>query len=49
MGPYKLTDCIVMMTKEGSTIIVNFVTPGAEVLVQGRGHIQSYSENALFL
>ena len=40
MGPYKLSDCIVMMTKEGSTIIVNFITPGAEVLVQGQGHIK---------
>ena len=29
----------VMMTKEGSTKIVNFMTPGAGVLVLGRGHI----------
>ena len=28
-----------MMTKEGSTKIVNFMTPGAGVLVLGRGHI----------
>ena len=28
-----------MMTKEGSTKIINFMTPGAGVLVQGRGHI----------
>ena len=28
-----------MMTKEGSTKIVNFITPGAGVLVLGRGHI----------
>ena len=27
------------MTKEGSTEIVNFMTPGAGVLVLGRGHI----------
>ena len=29
----------VVMTKEGSTKIVNFMTPGAGVLVLGRGHI----------
>ena len=29
----------VMMTKEGSTKIINFMTPGAGVLVLGRGHI----------
>ena len=34
-----------MMTKEGSTKILNFMTPGAGVLVQGLG--KSYSENAL--
>ena len=28
-----------MMTKEGSTKIVNFMTPGAGVLLIGRGHI----------
>ena len=28
-----------MMTKKGSTKILNFMTPGAEVLVLGRGHI----------
>ena len=28
-----------MMTKEGSPKIVNFMTPGAGVLVIGRGHI----------
>ena len=27
------------MTKEGSTKIVNFMTPGAGVLALGRGHI----------
>ena len=29
----------VMMNKEGSTKIVNVITPGAGVLVLGRGHI----------
>ena len=33
-----------MMTKEGSTKIVNFMTPGAGVLVLGCGHISHYSE-----
>ena len=33
-----------MMTKEGSTQIVNFMTPGAGVLMLGRGHISRYSE-----
>ena len=33
------TKCIEMMTKEWSTKIVNVMTPGAGVLVQGRGHI----------
>ena len=33
------TKYIVMMTKEGSTKIVNLMTPGAGVLVQGHGHI----------
>ena len=28
-----------MMTKEGSTKIVNFLTPGAAALVLGHGHI----------
>ena len=38
-----------MMNKEGSTKIVNFMTPGAGVVVvQGRGHIKLYSENAFF-
>ena len=30
---------MVMMTREGSTKIVNFMTPVARVLVQGSGHI----------
>ena len=33
------TKYIVMMRKEGSTKIVNFMTPGAGVPVLGRGHI----------
>ena len=41
------TKYVVMMTKEGSTKIVNFMTPGAGVLVLGRGHISHY-ENALY-
>ena len=37
------------MTKEESTIIVNFMTSGAGVLVLGRGHISRIVKNALFL
>ena len=33
------TKYLVMMSKEGSTKIVNFMTPGAGVLVLGRSHI----------
>ena len=33
------TKYVVMMTIEGSTKIVNFMTPGVGVLVLGRGHI----------
>ena len=40
----KQTMYIVMMTKEGSTKIINFVTPGAGVLMLGPGHISHYSE-----
>ena len=36
-----------MMTNEGSTEIVNFMTPGAGVLVLGSGHISHYSEYVL--
>ena len=35
------TKYIVMMTKEGSTKIVNIIIPGAGVLVLGRGLIMS--------
>ena len=38
---------VVKMTKEGSTIIVNFMTPGARGLVLGCGHICHYSEYVL--
>mgnify|MGYP003690060731 CR=1 FL=1 len=38
---------IVMMTKEGSTEIVTFMTPWAGVLALGHGHM-SLSKNALF-
>ena len=43
-----------MMTKEGSTKIVNFMTPWAGVLVLGCGHIRQivkmyYFHNNLFL
>ena len=36
---FRQTKCIVMMTKEGSIKIINFMTPGAGVLVLMRGHI----------
>ena len=41
------TKCVVMMTKEGFTKIVNFMTPGAGVLALERGHML-YSGNAFF-
>ena len=34
----------VMMTKEGSTKIVNFMTPGEGGFLLGRGHISHCSE-----
>ena len=36
-----------MMTKEESTKFVNFMTPGAGVLIIARGHICHYYEYAL--
>ena len=39
---------LVMMTKEGSTKIIIFMTFGAGILVLGCGDM-SYSENASFL
>ena len=38
-GWFRKTECIVIMTKEVSTKIVNFMTTGAVVLVLGRSHI----------
>ena len=38
-----------MMTKEGSTSIVNFMTPGAGVLVQARGRISHLVKMHYFL
>ena len=35
------------MTKEGSTKIVNFMTPRAGVLMIERGHISHYSDYVL--
>ena len=43
------TEGIVMMSKEGSTKIVNFMTPRAGILVLGCGLYKLCSENALFL
>ena len=40
---------IVMMSKEASTKIVNFITPGAGFPVIECDYIWSYCENALFL
>ena len=40
----KQTKYIVMMTKERSTQIVNFITHGAGVLMLGRGLISHYCE-----
>ena len=36
-----------MTIKEGSTKIVNFMTPGTEALMLGRGHKSHYSEYVL--
>ena len=41
------TKCIVMMTKEGSTKIVNFMTLRPGALMLGRGHISHYSDYVL--
>ena len=38
-----------MITKEESTEIVNFITPGAGVLVLGRGHISFIVKMHYFL
>ena len=36
-----------MMTEEGSTKIVNIMTPGVGVLMVGHGHIRHHSEYIL--
>ena len=36
---FRQSKCVVMMTKEGYTKIVNFITPGAGILVLWHGHI----------
>ena len=41
----RYTKYVEMMTNEGSTKVVNFMTPGAGVLVPG---CKSYKENAFF-
>ena len=45
---FRQTMCIVMMSKEGSTKKVNFMTLGTGVFVLGRG-LMSCRENVLFL
>ena len=40
MAKIRQTKYIVMITKEGSTKIVNFMTPRAGVLVLGHGHLR---------
>ena len=35
---FRQTKYIIMMTNEGSTTIVNYMTPGSGVFVLGRGH-----------
>ena len=39
MAMIRQTKYIVMLTEEGSTKIVNYMTPGAGVHVLGHGHI----------
>ena len=41
---FRQTKCIVMMTQEGSTKIVKFMTPRAGVLVLGHGQISHLVE-----
>ena len=38
---------IIMMTNEGSTKSVNFMTPRAGVLMLGRGHVSHFSKYVL--
>ena len=37
-----------MMTKEGSTKIVDLMTPGAGDLMLGHGHLSHYNEDVLY-
>ena len=46
---FRQTKYIVIMTKEGSTKIVNFMTPRAGVLVLGCGHISHIVKMHYFL
>ena len=39
---------MITMAKEGSTKIVNLMTPGAGLLMLGCGHIIHYSEDVLY-
>ena len=43
------TKCILMMTKEGSTKFVQFMTTGAGVLVLGRGHLYHLVKCLIYL
>ena len=46
---FKLTKCMVMMTKEGSTKIANFMTPEVRVSCAKVWGNKSYNEKVLFL
>ena len=48
LSQIRQTDCIVMMIKEGSAKIVNFMTPGDVDLTLGQGHLSHYGEYALY-
>ena len=45
---FRQTSCVVTMTKKRFTKIVNFMTPGAGVLVLGHGHISHIVEMHYF-
>ena len=46
---FRQTKCMVIMTKEGSTKIINVMTPRAGVLVRGRGHKSNIVKMHYFL
>ena len=46
---FRQSKCVVMMTKEGYTKIVNFITPWGRDSCAMAWPYMSYSENALFL